>query len=56
MIWLFLPNKPDHVISFKYGSESIGPPPEISQLILAAIETTNPWYEQMKGCDAKGGT
>ena len=47
-IWLFLPNKPDHVIYFKYGSESIGPPPEVSRLVLAAIEITNPWYEQIK--------
>ena len=55
-LWLFLPNKPEHVIYFKYGSESIGPPPEISRLILAAIETTNPWYEQYKAGVAKGGT
>ena len=55
-IWLFLPNKPEHVIYFKYGSESIGPPPEISRLVLAAIETTNPWYEQFKAGVAKGGT
>lgn len=47
-IWLFLPNKEESTIYFKYGSESIGPPPEVSRLVLAAIDETNPWYEQFK--------
>lgn len=47
-IWLFLPNKEERIIYFKYGSESIGPPPEVGRLVLAAIEITNPWYEQFK--------
>lgn len=47
-IWLFLPNKEERTIYFKYGSESIGPPPEVTGLVLAAIEITNPWYEQFK--------
>jgi hypothetical protein len=54
-IWLFLPNKEEHAISFKYGSESIGPPPEVSQLVLAAIDATNPWYEHFKAGIVKPG-
>lgn len=54
-IWLFLPNKEERTIYFKYGSESIGPPPEVSRLVLAAIEITNPWYEQLKDATAKKG-
>lgn len=50
---LFLPNKREHTIYFKYGSESIGPPPEVSRLVLAAIDETNPWYEQSKAGIAK---
>ena len=54
-IYLFLPNKEERAIYFKYGSESIGPPPEVSRLVLAAIEITNPWYEQFKaGVAAQG--
>jgi hypothetical protein len=55
-IWLFLPNKEERVIYFKYGSESVGPPPEVSRLVLAAIDVTNPWYEQFKAGIAKKGT
>jgi hypothetical protein len=47
-IWLFLPNKEERSIYFKYGSESMGPPPEVGRLVLAAIDATNPWYEQFK--------
>ena len=52
-IGLFLPNKEERTIYFKYGSESIGPPPEVSGLVLSAIEITNPWYEQFKAGRAK---
>jgi len=55
-IWLFLPNKEEGTIYFKYGSESIGPPPEVSRLVLAVIDVTNPWYEQFKAGIAKKGT
>jgi|SRR5215469_9571092 len=55
-IWLFLPNKEERTIYFKYGSESIGPPPEVHRLVLAAIEITNPCYEQFKAGIAKQGT
>ena len=54
-IWLFSPNKEEHTIYFKYGSESIGPPPEVKRLVLAAIEITNPWYEEFKAGTAKQG-
>ncbi len=54
-MWLFLPNKEERTINFKYGSESIGPPPEVCQLVLAAIDVTNPWYEQFKAGIAKKG-
>lgn len=54
-IWLFLPNKEERAIYFKYGSESIGPPHEVSRLVLAAIEITNPWYEEFKAGASKTG-
>ena len=54
-IWLFFANKEQRAIYFKYGSESMGPPPEISRLILTAIEITNPWYEEFKGATEKKG-
>jgi hypothetical protein len=47
-IYLFLPNKEELVIYFKYGSQSIGPPPEVRQLVIATIELTDPWYEEFK--------
>ena len=47
-IWLFLANKEERTIYFKYGSESMGPPPEVNRLVLAAIEITNPWYEELR--------
>ena len=54
-IYLFLSNKEERAIYFRYGSESIGPPPEVSRLVLAAIEITNPWHEQFKAGVAKQG-
>jgi hypothetical protein len=33
---------------FRYGSESQGPPEELCDLVMAAIEITNPWYEEQK--------
>ncbi|HLZ35095.1 MAG TPA: hypothetical protein VKP13_13855 [Nitrospira sp.] len=55
MIGLFLPNKEERMIFFKYGSKSIEPPPEIKRLVLAMVEVTNPWYEQFKAGIAKKG-
>lgn len=54
-IWLFLPNKEERTIYFKYGSESIGPPSEVCRMVLATIDVTNPWYEQFKAGIAKKG-
>ena len=56
MIGLFLPNNEEQTIFFKYGSESIGPPPEVKRLVLAMVEVTNPWYEQFKAGIAKTGS
>ena len=55
MIALFLPNKEELTILFNYGSESIGPPPEVKRLVLAIVELTNPWYEEFKNAIAKKG-
>jgi hypothetical protein len=33
---------------FSYGSESEGPPREISNLVVKAAELTGPWYEAQK--------
>ncbi len=33
---------------FSYGSESERPPHEIAQFIVAAIQATEPWYQQQK--------
>lgn len=33
---------------WRYGSESQGPPPEICQFVLSAIQATEPWFEQQK--------
>jgi hypothetical protein len=53
MIGLFLPNKEDRTILFKYGSESLGPPPEVKRLVIAMVEVTDPWYEDFKANMAK---
>jgi len=29
---------------FIYGSESMGPPDDVAQLVTAAVEITDPWY------------
>jgi hypothetical protein len=47
-ISLFLRNKEELIIYCKYGSRSVGPPPEVRQLVIAAIEQTDPWYEEFK--------
>jgi hypothetical protein len=33
---------------WKYGSASLGPPPEVRRVVMSAIEATDPWYEQQK--------
>jgi len=36
------------VTAFRYGSASQGPPPELCTFVVAAVEATNPWFEQQK--------
>jgi hypothetical protein len=33
---------------FAYGTDSQGPPREISRFVVSAVELTNPWYESQK--------
>ena len=33
---------------WQYGSQSLGPPPEVRDFVIAAVEITDPWYEQQK--------
>ena len=33
---------------FLYGSESAGPPPEVADLVRAAVRQTDPWYDNFK--------
>jgi hypothetical protein len=54
MIGLLFPSKEERTILFKYGSESLGPPPEVKRLVLAMVEVTDPWYEEFKAGMAKG--
>ncbi|MAT13902.1 MAG: hypothetical protein CMJ46_01375 [Planctomyces sp.] len=38
----------ESICKFSYGSDSQGPPPEICDLVIAAVEITDPWYEKQK--------
>ena len=38
---------------FSYASESEGPPDEIAELLLAAIQITEPWYQSQKERSSK---
>lgn len=33
---------------WNYGTQSQGPPPEIREFVVAAVEATEPWYEEQK--------
>jgi hypothetical protein len=35
-------------IKFIYGIKSVGPPQEIKDFVLRAIELTNPWFQQQQ--------
>lgn len=48
-----LANKQEHTILFRYGADSLGPPPEVKRFVLSAVETTNPWYEEFKAQTVK---
>ena len=52
-IGFMLANKEERTIVFRYGSESMGPPPEVRKFAIAAVEATNPWYEAFKAQTAK---
>src|SRR5262249_40064127 len=41
--------------AWEYGSESQGPPPEVCVFVVAAVETTTPWYDQQKRMASRGG-
>lgn len=43
-------------IQFKYGSESLGPPPEIHRFVTAMVEATDPWYEDFKAKTVQNNT
>lgn len=40
--------------TFEYGSESQGPPTDLCDLVMAAIEITDPWYEEQKRITSRG--
>jgi len=44
----FQSGKHESGLTFVYGSESQGPPPELSQVVARAIEVTEPWYQSEK--------
>jgi hypothetical protein len=44
----------ERVTKWGYGSESQGPPPEVFEFVVAAVEATNPWFEQQKSRGRRG--
>jgi hypothetical protein len=36
-----------------YGAESLGPPPEVREFVIAAVEATNPWFQEQKAMVAR---
>ena len=47
-IYFLLEDKTEQRIFLKYGSDSLRPPPEVSQFVSAFVEVTSPWYEAQK--------
>lgn len=39
---------------WEYGSESIGPPPDVTQLVICAVNATESWWEKQKEVAAGG--
>ena len=39
-------NGEESATAWRYGAESQGPPPEVVQFVIAAVNATNPWFEQ----------
>lgn len=52
-IHLMLANRKEQSIFLKYGSDSMTPPPEVSQFVTAFVEVTSPWYEAQKSMVGK---
>jgi hypothetical protein len=42
------------ITEWRYGSESQGPPPEVCEFVVAAVEATDPWFEQQKAMVRRG--
>jgi hypothetical protein len=40
--------------AWRYGSESMGPPPEVGQLVVAAVRATDPWFAQQQAAVRRG--
>lgn len=40
--------KRELISEWEYGTESLGPPPEVSSLVTTAVESTNQWYAEQK--------
>jgi hypothetical protein len=47
-IGLMFTNGEENGFEFSYGSESHGPPQEISEFVIAALDITEPWYQAQK--------
>jgi hypothetical protein len=52
-IGLAFANEEENGFGFRYGSQSQGPPDEIVQIVTAALQLTNPWFQQQKGMVSK---
>jgi hypothetical protein len=39
---------------WQYGSESMGPPPEVGQFVVAAVRATDPWFAQQQAMVRRG--
>jgi hypothetical protein len=37
---------------FRYGAESLGPPPEMADFVTAAVRATDPWFERFQAMAA----
>ena len=40
-------------VGFTYGTESDGPPADVQNLVIRAVELTNPWHREQKTLSAK---
>jgi hypothetical protein len=40
--------------AWRYGSESMGPPPEVGQFVVAAIRATDPWFAKQQAMARRG--